>query len=67
MTQVSNSCSYYRERKVTKEEFYAEFNVAVENIKALSNDEMCKTDSSDANESGGMEKCIDHLESLFSL
>jgi hypothetical protein len=67
MTQLSNSCSYYRERKVTKEEFYNEFHVAVQNITAFSEGELCKTDPSDGSELGGMDKCINHLESSFSL
>jgi hypothetical protein len=65
MTQVSNSCSYYRERKVTKEVFYKEFNEVAESYNVLVED-MCKTDPT-SEEIGSAEKCVNHLESSFSL
>ena len=65
MTQVSNTCSYYRERKVTKEEFYAEFNKVIESYNVLVTD-LCKTDPT-SEEVGSVDKCVAHLESSFSL
>lgn len=65
MTQTSNSCSYYRERKVSKEEFYNEFNKIVTDYKVMAKD-LCKTDP-ESEEIGSLDKCTDHLESSFSL
>ena len=65
VTQVSNTCSYYRERKVTKEEFYAEFNNVVASYNVLVGD-LCKTDPT-SDEVGSMDKCEAHLESSFAL
>ena len=65
ITQVTTSSSYYRERKVTKEDFYAEFSQAIVsyNIKV---EDLCKTDPT-SQEIGSMEKCIEHLEYSFLL
>lgn len=65
MTSVSNSCSYYRERKVTKEEFYTELNAVIASYSVLVED-LCKTDPS-SDEVGSLDKCVAHLESSFSL
>lgn len=65
MTQTSNSCSYYRERKVNKEEFYNELNKVVTDYKIMAED-LCKTDPT-SEEIGSLDKCTNHLESSFSL
>lgn len=65
MSQRSNSMSYYRERKVSKDVFYAEFSHAIttNNIKV---DDLCKVDPN-STEVGSFEKCVDHLEGSFLL
>ena len=65
MTQQSNSMSYYRERKVSKDVFYAEFIHATTayNIRV---EDLCKADPN-STEVGSLENCIDHLENSFLL
>lgn len=65
MTQKSNSMSYYRERKVSKDEFYQEFNNATKayNIRM---EDLCKADPN-STELGSLQNCIDHLENSFLL
>jgi len=68
---VSNYASYYRERKVTKEEFYEEF----ENAKAAYNirdEDLCKWDGNNNDAlgegvDGSMAACEAHLEESFEL
>ena len=66
MTQQSNSMSYYRERKVSKDEFYAEFidAVASSNVKV---EDLCKKDPTSTEDVGSFEKCVRHLEESFRL
>ena len=65
ITQRSNSMSYYRERKVTKDVFYAEFSHAVTacNIRV---EDLCKADPN-STEIGSLQNCINHLENSFLL
>lgn len=66
---ITNSMSYYRERKVTKEEFYAAFIDAQSRYNILDAD-LCKWDNNGADVMGGgdgsMDACIAHLEESFS-
>jgi hypothetical protein len=67
---ATNSMSYYRERKVTKEAFYAEFDKDQTAYNILSSD-LCKWDSNGADVLGGgngsMDACVAHLEESFSI
>lgn len=67
---TTNSMSYYRERKVTKEEFYAEFAKDQTAYNILDSD-LCKWDSNGADVLGGgngsIDACIAHLEESFSI
>ena len=68
---LSNYASYYRERKVSKEEFYQEF----ENAKAVYNirdEDLCKWDGNNNDAlgegvDGSMAACEAHLEESFEL
>ncbi|KAL3801232.1 hypothetical protein HJC23_012632 [Cyclotella cryptica] len=65
MTQLSNSVSYYRERKVTKDVFYTQFSLSIvsNNIRVQ---DLCKMDPT-SEEVGSIEKCVEHLENSFVL
>lgn len=65
MTQQSNSMSYYRERKVSKEVFYSELShaIATWNVRV---DDLCKADPN-STEVGSLENCVNHLENSFLL
>ena len=65
MTQLSNSVSYYRERKVTKDVFYTQFSQAIvsNNIKV---EDMSKVDPA-STEIGTIEKFVQNLENSFVL
>lgn len=65
---LSTSCSYYRERKVTEEEFFDELesSIAAYNI---ASDDLCKYDNmgNAVIPSGSIEACADHLNQSFEL
>jgi hypothetical protein len=67
---TTNSMSYYRERKVTKEEFYAAFATAQSAYSILDAD-LCKWDNNGVDLMGGgdgsMDACVAHLEESFAL
>jgi hypothetical protein len=65
MTQRSNSMSYYRERKVSKEVFYEELSHAISAYN-VNMEDLCKADPN-STEVGSIEKCINHLENSFLL
>jgi hypothetical protein len=65
---TTNSVSYYRERKVDKEEFYTELSDTIAEYGILTED-LCKWDNN-GNEIlpvGSLTECIAHLEESFSL
>jgi len=65
---ATNSVSYYRERKVDKEEFYTELNSTIAEYAILTED-LCKWDNN-GNEIlpvGSLGDCVTHLEESFLL
>ena len=70
-TGTSSYASYYREKKVSKEEFYAEFESAKASYN-IRDEDMCKWDGNNADVlgdgvAGSVDACVDHLEASFLL
>ena len=68
-TFTSEAVSYYREKRVNKTEFYAQFEEAISEYNINEND-LCKWDSNGgaiADKTGSLEACKDHLEQSFAL
>ncbi len=66
---VANSASYYRERKVDRNEFYATLNSTILEYN-IRDEDLCVWDSSNnaiANVTGSFGTCQDHLEESFDL
>lgn len=66
---VLTSYSFYRERRVEREEFYAKFSVALEEYGILDEDTCTHNSRGNRIEGivGGIEACKDHLEQSFDL
>ena len=66
---LSTSASYYRERKVTKDEFYAALESAIVEYN-VTDDDLCIWDNNGNNVPGAigsLETCEAHLEESFAL
>jgi len=65
---VSNSVSYYRERKVTEEEFFKELESSIADYNILTGD-LCNWDAGNNPVPGGgsLQACKDHLNESFEL
>lgn len=66
---VPSNASFYRERRVTKEEFYTELAATLEAYNILDSD-ACTTDGfggQPTGYTGGFEDCKTHLEQCFNL
>ena len=66
---LSTSASYYRERKVSEEEFYAALESTVADYN-INEDDLCFWDSNNnaiPGVIGSLEACKEHLEESFSL
>ena len=61
--------SYYRERKVEKDEFYAELQSHIDEFN-IREEDLCTTDGSSKpipDAIGSFDTCVDHLEQSFAL